>query len=74
LFVSEVVRGALEIDGGVPKAVVIGCGPIDRFAALLPVANGSFLEAQFQCLADSSAVIHDGQHVPKAVSHWSTPE
>jgi len=28
----------------------------------LPIANGSFLEAQFKSFADPSAVIHDGQH------------
>jgi hypothetical protein len=27
----------------------------------LPIANGSFLEAQFKSFADTSAVIHDGQ-------------
>lgn len=30
----------------------------------LPIPNGSFLEAQFQSLADPSAVIHHGQHRP----------
>jgi hypothetical protein len=28
----------------------------------LPIANGSFLEAQFQSFDDPSAVIHHGQH------------
>lgn len=28
----------------------------------LPIANGSFLEAQFQFFADPSAVIHHGQY------------
>ena len=34
----------------------------------LPIANGSFLEAQFQCFADQSAVIHHGQHL---ILQWS---
>jgi hypothetical protein len=29
---------------------------------MLPIANGSFMEAQLQSIDDPSAVIHNGQH------------
>jgi len=41
---------------------------------LLPLTTGSSLAIQFSSYGDLPAVIHIGRIVPKAVSHWSTPE
>ena len=41
---------------------------------LLPVANGSFMEAQFPSFAYRSAVTDGAASFPKADSHWSATE
>jgi hypothetical protein len=41
---------------------------------LLPLTTGSYLAVQFSSFWGVPAVIHIARKVPKAVSHWSTPE